>query len=64
MTTRLYTVKNKLTGTVVLVEAASEAQAVRIISADTFDVHVSKATEVGKLIWGGAKMISLNDPAT
>jgi hypothetical protein len=60
MSTRIYRIAAKgKTGVedTLLVEASTAAQALRIVTMNAFDVELSSATEVARLMKQGAKLI-------
>lgn len=56
MSTRIYKVTNKETNQTVLVEATSQGQAVRFVTASKYDVATATSKDVASVMIGGGKL--------
>ncbi len=52
----LYSVRNKETGVIRLVDAQQNAQALRHVASDTFEVLVAKPRQIAELIGAGVTL--------
>ena len=61
---RIYTVTNRLTGEKRLVESHHPSHAVRVITENVFDVHVTPSAELATMLENGSRVMRQSQQPT